>query len=183
MAKSQINWKVAADRATVGERVELVTLPGYWVRPRHYSKLGEAEILAAQTRSMAKSRAVASSVIDAYIKKPSSDVESMIGGMSIEDQKNVSIKVMEGATAETVGHQEEDVMRIAFGVEDHNFKGEPSRASVEWAREIMPYGGIANEILELVVEKNRPLARRTSPSSETSLNGSMKEQDSPAKPM
>lgn len=174
-----INWKVAADRMTIGEKVELTTLPGYWVRPRKYSKAGEAEILAAQTRAVAQKRAVASSIIDAYDAQPANEADAMVGSRAAGMQREVQILVMQNASAAMVGHIDEDQARIAFGIEDHNFNGEIERASMDWAREVMEHAEIANELLAIVAEKNRPLVRPTSPSSETSPNGSTTEPSSP----
>lgn len=174
-----INWKIAADRVTIGERVELKTLPGYWVRPRKFSKAGEAEILAAQTRAVAQKRAVASSIIDAYDAKPTNEADAMVGSKAVGMQREVQLLVMQNATPEMVGHLEEDRVRLTFGVEDHNFNGDAEKATSAWARDVMEHAEIANEILAIVAEKNRPLAMPTPPSSGTSPNGSTTEPSLP----
>jgi hypothetical protein len=177
----KINWKIAADRVTIGERTELKTIPGYWVRPRRFSKQGEAEILAAQTRAMAKSKAVAASMMDGFKDAVVSDADKMTGGISDDAKKEIAIKVMQGATADMIGHVEEDVMRIAYGIAEHNFLGDQEPACVEWAREIIEYKDVANEILEIVREKNLPLVLPTPSSSPTLPTGSLTDPDSEAK--
>jgi len=168
-----INWKVAADRVAIGEKIELESMPGYWVRPRRYTKQGEAEILAAQTRAIGQSKQIAASMMN-QMPAPDSDSEEMTG-MSPQTRNDLAMVVMQNATADMVGKVEEDTLRILFGIEDHNFNGETEQASKDWASEVMQYTDIANEILVLVRGQNLPLGLRTSHKSGTSPNGSLME--------
>ena len=170
----EINWKVAADRVAIGKKVELKSLPGYWVRPRRYTKQGEAEILAAQTRAIGQSKQIAASLMS---QMPASDSDAdELAGMSPQTRSDLAMIVMQNATAGMVGKVEENTLRILYGIEDHNFNGTDEKASHEWAADIMEYTDTANEILALVVEQNLPLGLRTSRKSETSPNGSSTDQ-------
>lgn len=170
MKKPSINWKVAADRIAIGERANLASLDGYWIQPRRYTKAGEAEILAAQTRAIAKSKSIAASMFDS-MPEPETDSERMFGP-SAESKKEIAMAVMENATADMVGKVEENTLRILYGIEAHNFddEGKPTR---EWADEIMQYSDVANEILGIVAEQNLPLSLRTSRKSAMSQTASL----------
>jgi len=169
MKKPSIDWKIAADRVTIGERFELESLPGFWVQTRRYTKQGEAEILAAQTRSIVKSKAIAASIIDG-MPEPESEAERIMG-VSDKMKKDIAMQVMEHATADMVGKVEENTLRLVYGIEATNMtdNGKPSSA---WAAEIMQYSDVANEILARVTEQNLPLALRLSRKSETLQTGS-----------
>lgn len=171
----EVNWKVAADRVAIGEKKELQSLPGYWVRPRRYTKQGEAEILAAQTRAIGQSKQIAASMMS-QMPVAGSDAEEMTG-LSPQTRNDIGMIVMQNATADMVGKVEENTLRILYGIEDHNFNGADEKATREWATDIMGYTDTANEILELVGEQNLPLGLRTSHKSETSQNGSSTEHD------
>jgi hypothetical protein len=169
-----INWKIAADRVAIGEKIELESMPDYWVRPRRYTKQGEAEILAAQTRAIGKSKQIATSLMN-QMPAPGSDAEEM-AGLTAQAQSDIAMIVMQNASADMVGKVEENTLRILHGIEDHNFNGDPEKATQEWAAEVMGYADIANEILALVKEQNLPLGLRTSHKSGTSPNGSSTDQ-------
>ena len=166
MKKPSINWKIAADRMAIGEQVELKSLEGFWVRPRRFTKAGEAEILAAQTRAIAKSKSIAASLMDS-MPEPETDSERMFGP-SAEAKKEIAMSVMENATADMVGRVEENTLRLMHGIEGHNFD-ESGKATREWAESVMEYSDIANEILAIVAEQNLPLSVRTSRKSAMSL--------------
>lgn len=172
MKKPSINWKIAADRIAIGERVNLASLEGYWIQPRRFTKQGEAEILASQTRAIAKSKSIAASMFDS-LPEPETDSERMFGP-SAESKKEIAMAVMENATADMVGKVEENTLRIMYGIEAHNFddEGKPTR---EWAAEIMEYSDVANEILGIVAEQNLPLSVRTSRKSAMSQTASSTE--------
>jgi len=120
-----ISWRVAADRNVYGERVELKSLPGYWVQPRRLSKGAEADRMA--------------------------------GVIPEEVKERILVAMTENMDAETVGQIEAKVAKVAHGVHAHNFNGEPEGGSVEWARSLLEYSAIFDEIIGIVEEKNLPL--------------------------
>lgn len=156
--KAAISWKIAADRQAIGEPVELASLPGFWVKPRKFTRQAEAELLASQSRAFSKNRQ-ATLAIMADLRSKMDVPDGAPDPKDIQDEAYV--RVLESATAETVGHLEEDELRIAFGVEEHNFNGMPEKASRSWAKEVLSYGDISREILQIVGEKNRPLPKKT----------------------
>lgn len=178
-AQNKISWKIAADRLTIGEKVELKTFPGYWIQPRRYSKAGEAEILAVVTRQQIKKASVKKAIMAAAKEeelkgqKEQSDIAQMNGeALSDELRERILTAVVEDMSAEDIAGIEKQVTEIAYGVHAHNFYGEPVGGSTDWARSLLEYKDIFNEILKIVEEKNAPLPSLTSPSSATSLTGS-----------
>jgi len=151
-----INWRVAADRNVYGERVELKTLPGYWVQPRRYSKQGEAEITAVAARSQMKKSSVRRAILSEQDTSAMSEADKM-GGMSAEMKDKVLDAVMGSMTAEEISGLETQIVEIAYGVNLHNFTGEQEPATLAWARSLVEYKDIFDEILSLVEAKNLPL--------------------------
>jgi hypothetical protein len=174
--KPGINWKVAADRMTIGERIELKTLPGFWVQPRRFSKAGEAEILAVTTRQQMKKASVRKAIVAAAKEgqaQEQSDIAQMAGEpISRELEEEILSAVVENMTAGELAGTEKQLVEIAYGVHAHNFNGEAEAGSLEWARSLLEYRDLFNEIHRIVMDKNGPLSLPTSPSSATSPIGS-----------
>jgi hypothetical protein len=179
-ANEKINWKIAADRMTIGEKVELKSLPGFWVQPRRFSKSSEAEILAVTTRQQMKKASVRKAIVAAAKegqeqgeKNLKSDIAQMRGEvLSDELQDRILTAVVDDMSAEELAGTETQLVKLAYGVHAHNFNGEPEGGSLEWARSLLEYRDIFNEILEIVEAKNAPLPLPTSGSSATSPTGS-----------
>ena len=176
-----VNWRVAADRLTVGEPVELETLPGLWIRPRKYSVNGAAEIKAAQVRALAELRGNAiREIATAFDGAPASDDAAV--GLTHDQRLDVAVRVMENATADVVGSVAERRAKVLFGVAEHNFEGEPGTPTAAWVDELMEHEPVFLEVLRIVEEKNRPLAGTTSPKSATSPTGSSTGSDTETTP-
>ena len=175
-----VNWQVAADRLTIGERVKLSTLPGFWVKPRKFSVAGEAEIKAAQVRALAAVRGEAMREVAGMMAEPESD--SAAAGVSREQREQIAVAIMERATADVIGSLAERRARVLYGIAEHNFNGESAAPTPEWVDEIMEYSAIFDELLGIVQEKNRPLPLPTPPSSETSPTGNSTEPPSTTEP-
>jgi hypothetical protein len=172
--KNKVNWRIAADREVIGESIELATLPGCHVKPRRYSVSGLAEVQAVQVRAMAavKSEALRE-VATAFEGKPISDDAS--AGLSAEQKREIMITIMESASADMIGGVEKKRAMLRYGIALHDFEGEWTAPTDEWAVEVMEREHVATEILAIVEEKNRPLASATPPTSETPPTGSTTE--------
>lgn len=161
-ASPAVNWKIAADRSVYGEKVELDTLPGYWVKPRRWSKTGEAEIHAALARIFARQRDVRNTIIrETSGDEPMSEADLMAGSLPEKTKEKIMAALTGSLDGETVDQVEAKIAKIAFGVHAHNFQGEPEVGSMEWARELVEYRDVFDEILGIVEEKNRPLPTTT----------------------
>jgi hypothetical protein len=170
--KSKVNWKIAADRMTIGEKVELKTLPGYWVQPRRFSKACEAEMIAVNARAQMKKESVRRTIIEGARGGEQSDIGKMSGELPEDLKEKVVMTILEHMTPEEFADIDTQLVKLAYGVHAHNFNGEPEAGSIEWARSLLEYRDIFNEILAIVEEKNAPLPLPTSPSSATSPTGS-----------
>lgn len=174
--KPGINWKIAADRLTIGEKVELKTLPGYWVQPRKFSKAAEAQMITVEARAQMKKTSVRRTILEGARANEKanekSDIEKMSGEVSDELKEKVIEAVIENMTPEDFADTETQVVKLAYGVHAHNFFGESQGGSLEWARSLLEYKDIFNEILGIVEDKNSPLPPQTPPSSGTSPIGS-----------
>jgi len=170
--KAAIDWKIAADRVAIGKKTELESLPGYWVTPRRFTKQGEAEILAAQTRAVAESQALTAEFMAGFAE-PMSDTER-VAGVSDDAKQKIMQQVTAHATAGMVGRVEENTLRLLYGIEATNMTDD-EKPSREWAEDVMQYTDTADEILKLIGEQNLPLSLRMSRKSETLPTGSMTE--------
>jgi hypothetical protein len=156
--KESISWMIAADRAVLGERTELKSLPGYWVQPRRLSKAGEAEIAAVQARGMAKQQGIRRAILAEQSTDGMSEADKMAGMIPLDVQERIYAAVIDNLDAETVGQIEAKVCKIAYGVAEHNFESpDGGPATVAWARSLAEYGAVFDEILGIVEEKNLPL--------------------------
>jgi hypothetical protein len=158
----RVDWRIAADRAVVGERVQLKTMDGYWIKPRRYTKQGEAEIKAAELKPMMRHQSVRRQLIK-EAGRQQSEADKATGTLPDEVQEKIMDAVIGGLDADALSQLEASFLRIKFGVAEHNFEIEDGGPSTrEWAvtlSEVAP--DTFDEILELVQEKNRPLATTT----------------------
>jgi hypothetical protein len=169
-----VNWKIAADRMVISERVELKTLSGFWVRVRRFTKQGEASIKAAELKPFIKRQAVRKQIIAEASVKGRSDDEAMTGYLPDGVEGRIMGAVLEGLDGDTVSQLEAKMLAVQHGVFDHNFENEDGGpATAEWVKDLTTHAPATfDEISDLVQEKNRPLAVRTSESSPTLPNGS-----------
>jgi hypothetical protein len=171
------NWKIAADRSIIGEAVELKSLPGCHVKPRKYSVRGDAEINAARIRALAQVRSDAlREVAGAFADVKQSDDAKM--DLTKEQRQEIAVKVMENASADTIGNVSGKRLQLLYGIHAHDFDSEYIAPTLEWVDSVLEYPEITNEVLAIIEAKNLPLAKPTSDSSATSPNGSSTEQSS-----
>lgn len=161
--KKEINWKVAADVLTIGEKVELKSLPGYWIQPRRFSKAAEAQMIAVAARAQMKKDSVRRTLLESSHSNDKSDIGTMSGEISDELKDKVVMTIIENMTPEEFADIDTQLVKLAYGVHAHNFFGEPEGGSMDWARSLLEYKDIFNEILEVVEAKNAPLQLPTSP--------------------
>ncbi len=152
-----INWRVAADRSIYGERTELKTFPGYWVQARTLSKGAEAEIVAIQARQQMKKSAVKRAILAEQDTSALSEADKMAGVVPADVQARIMDAVTESMDAEDFAQLDSKVAKIAYGIHAHNFFGEPTGGTEEWARSLLEYRDIFDEILGIVEAKNLPL--------------------------
>lgn len=174
-----MGWKEDARRMIVSEKKELQTFPGRWVKVRKYSIRGKDEINAAMAKLQ---QGLDKKAIYSLAKK----IREQQGNKSLTEQEALALlepdeiaAFMDGNTAPA-----EDLsrLRILHGVAAHNFlDGDPEAVQIgtskqedikTFSSEILEFSEATAEILSLVEDFNRPLARPRSKTSETSPSGS-----------
>ncbi len=174
-----MGWKDDARRTVVGGKKILTTFPGYWIKPRKFSKAGE-DAINEEMRRLQKGvnrKALVS------VTKKAEERGSELAHMSEQEIMELLTAeeleaLMDGDTAATYDLCK---ARLTFGIDSHNFcEGEldtrhSSVVDDSFVRDLLEYPEIAGEILGCIAEHNRPLAETSSPKSEMSPNGSTKE--------
>ncbi len=167
-----MGWQDDARRTIVSERLELETFPGYWIVARKYSVRGKDEITAA-TRAIQKG--LDKKALLSLMKKMQDREKKEITEEALLDrltQEELSALV----ESNSVELYSVAIAKLRNGIYEHNFcDGESSKEVSVFAKDILEYDSIAEEILSKIEEFNRPLAEKTSTASAMSPNGSTTE--------
>lgn len=173
------NWKDKASKLAVGESKELKTFPGYWIRPRKYTVAGQDAINEIQRKLQ---KGINKKALMSFVRKLE------IEDVDKKDEQALTAEVLEHLTEEEIDTMMEssqlptaDLMKakLKAGIHSHNFsdKGESTETDV-FVQDILDYPTIAEEILKIVEEFNRPLAGKKSKKSRTRRSGSTTAQPS-----
>jgi hypothetical protein len=160
-----MGWKNDARRLVIGERRELGTFEGYWIRPRKFSIQAKDEINAIQRRIQ---KSIDKKALISLMKKVKGSKEADQSEEEIEKKLYESMTDDElNSMLDAQGVETKDLIytKILYGVAEHNFcDEEKSEDSKVLAADILDYEAIAQEIINVVEEFNRPLAPKKSPS-------------------
>jgi len=161
-----MGWQDDARRTAISERIDLKTLPGRWVKVRLWTIGGKDEINTAM-KKMQKGIDKKALVSLAMKKKGNKDLgEDEMLALLTEDEISA---FMDGNLGEVASLME---IKIRCGLFEHNFDG---ITNAELSHDLLEFPEIAEEISALIEAFNRPLAQRTSNSSETQPSGSTTE--------
>jgi len=180
--KKQQGWEHQARLKRMGEKRELQTFPGYWIRPQKYSIEGEEEIQCAQLRLKNKLSSAATRKIVAKLREsddPDMTAEKLLKSLSDEE---LEAMMQEGGNIEPGDSSGYIHLVLLHGIGEHNFKnaeGKVEEVNEDFVNRFMAISELAHESVKIIEEWNRPLAKRSAPSSGTSPNGSTTEQNSP----
>lgn len=160
-----MGWKDDARRLIIGEKVQLETFEGYWIRPKKWSIQAKDEINAVQRRIQKGIDKKALMSVYAKSKGKNYSEEELLEKISPEEL---------GAFLDSNSLEAKDFVEIKlkYGIAEHNFEGAKVK---DLAHDILEYEDIAIEMLKIVEDFNRPLAKKTSPISGMSQNGSTEE--------
>jgi hypothetical protein len=171
-----MGWKEAAQRTIVGDKVELKTFPGYWIKPKKYSVSGKDAINEEQRKLQ---QSIDKKALASMIKKLDIDSDG-------KDEAQIMSEVMDTLTDEELAAMMDSQyvpsasyikVRLNEGIHAHNFCDGPETQDVSsFAQDILDYPEIAEEILKVVEEYNRPLAKKSTKKSKMQPNGSTTEQ-------
>ncbi|MFP4066219.1 MAG: hypothetical protein ACLFS5_01840 [Spirochaetaceae bacterium] len=181
-----MGWKSEARRTIVGPTHYLKTLPyadtkelHYWFRPRKWS-IEAADTIRAKEHELRKAlgkeglslithrKDILEKIQDAH-KRGENVTEADIIHLLSEEELAALI------TGTTPQDQAELIkLQLLHGVHDHNLDDEDGKVieiSESEVGDFLEFPDVAGEMVEVIREWNRPLARRRSDNSETSLNG------------
>jgi hypothetical protein len=167
------DWKSKISMSRIGEKVDLKTVDGFWVKPKKFSVEQNDEIQAAQLKALAgvNRGTLAKATNKIKIASENKEETAVIDVLSDDDIS----ALMDAKFAPS-----SEVLRlhILYGIAEHNFCEEEISTVVDNALVdgLMKYPDIATEIGGIVQRYNSPLAHQTSTTSGTSPDGSTGEQ-------
>ncbi|MCF7945446.1 MAG: hypothetical protein K9L24_01140 [Spirochaetia bacterium] len=172
-----MNWKQEAQRKIVGDKKELKTFPGYWIRPKKYSIAGQDAINAEQRRLQKgmNKKAIVSVAKRLKINADGREEEDIKNDImdSISDDELSAL--MDSQYVPSAAYIK---IRLKEGIESHNFCDAAESKDIDsLAEDILDYPEITEEMLQIVEDYNRPLAVKGSKKSKTPQNGSITEQN------
>ncbi len=167
-----MGWQDDARRTIVSEKIELKEFPGYWVKVKLYSVKGKDEINMA-TRAVQK--AIDKKALISLMKKAqAAHGESLTEEQMLEQLTQEELSAL--VESNSVELYSMTMAKIKNGIDSHNFcDGEKSTEVENFAKDILEYDKIAQEILGHIEEFNNPLASKTSKQSAMSPSGSTTE--------
>jgi hypothetical protein len=163
-----MGWQDDARRTIVSEKIELREFPGYWVKVKLYSVKGKDEITLS-TRAVQK--AIDKKALISLMKKAqAAHGEALTEEQMLERLTQDELSAL--VESNSVELYSMTYAKIKNGIDSHNFcDGEKSTEVENFAKDILEYDKIAQEILGHIEEFNRPLPSKTSKPSEMSPNG------------
>lgn len=165
-----MGWQDDARRTVVSEKKALSTLEGYWVKVRLWTVGGKDEITAT-VRKLQKGLDKKSLIsFMAKARSRGKDLTNEADIMSILTEDEIAAFV----DSESVEASAMIEAKLKNGIAEHNF-GDMKVS--ELAHDLLEFPNVAEEILKLIEDFNRPLASQTSSTSATSPSGSTTEQN------
>jgi hypothetical protein len=159
-----MGWQDDARRTIVSEKHELNTFPGYWVKVKKYSISARDEIQSVLSKFQ---KSIDKKALMSLVGKRGTNLSESELRESLTPEEIGA--VLDMGNAETSQYS---YVRIKNGIAEHNFCDEGvSKETESFAKDILDYSDIAQEILLIIEEYNRPLAEVTSKQSTTSPNG------------
>ena len=162
-------------RQRIGEKTELKSVEGFWVKPRKFSVEENDRIQAANIAALSKvKRSALAQATQKLRGQAETNPDALVVDLLDEKELEALMDVQFAPAAEIVK------LQILYGVAEHNFCEEESTTHMDakLVEEIMQAPEIAGEIALVVQRFNDPLAKRTSGISGTSQDGSTAERSS-----
>lgn len=177
METKKLDLDVTIKRKIMGEKRELETLPGFYIRPKKYSYAGAEEIQAVEFEIGKGKR---NPVVAKYAKKFRKQ------GIDKLTFKEVAEKLDEEELAELINATGSKDLKLnaelqekimLHGIGEHDFNQNGKMLDIKEAIPILTQDAEAvGEITEIIREWNSPLALEPSEKSETQQKVSTKEQ-------
>lgn len=176
MAEKKPSWESAARRAILGDKVDLKSLEGYWIKPRKFSRQGEACIRAAglhqQQASIDIPEELLNRLAEAYKKRDAGELTSDEFEKLFTTQEKLTV-FRSQTEIDSKLLIEPTRLKLLHGIGEHNLNGVVEIGATEdLVNRLIQYPDPCEEIERIVEAHNRPLTQQTSGTSETSPNGS-----------
>jgi hypothetical protein len=170
-----MGWKDEAKRTVVGDKVELKTFPGYWIKPKKYSVAGKDAINEEQRKLQQgiDKKAMASVIKKLDIEADGKDETQLMGEIMDKLTDDELAAMMDSQYVPSANYIK---VRLREGIDSHNFCDAAESHDVKaFVDDILAYPEITEEILRIVEEHNRPLAGKSSKKSKMRPSGSTTE--------
>jgi len=162
-------------RSILGEKHELVALPGHSFRPRKYSYRGAEEIENCQMEIRKIVKNVKALKILARLDKKGvkNPTLKQIADELTEEEAIEFFEALGGIGVKKTARLDELI--LLYGIGEHDFKddrGSPCEINEKLIAVLCESQDLVLEMAGVIEEHNHPLAPKTSGTSETSQNGS-----------
>lgn len=166
------DWREKARQAAMGERHQLASLPGYWIKARRFSVAGAEEIREAEHLPPALLRKIA------RIRPDTADTDKRAfeqrAVQELTDEEFSLLSDLQTSLDPKIAR-----LRIMHGLGEHNFTDDATasnQVSEDFANELLGYSPVALEILEEIARVNPgPFGSGKSAQSNSSSSGSSRE--------
>jgi hypothetical protein len=167
--KCMKDWKSKISKSRIGERADLKSAEGFWIKPRKFSVEENDIIQEAQLNAL---KDVNRGMLARATQKMMASTDSKSGASVIDILSDDDISAL--LDAKFAPSSAILRLHLLHGVAEHNFCEEESSTLVNAALvdDLLKYPEIATEIGLLVQGFNSPLAKPTSGTSGTSPDGS-----------
>lgn len=174
-----MSWEDKSRLKRLGDKHELESLEGCWIKPIKYSIEGEEAINQARLKIRDKfPKGMISKLAKKYKGLDELTPMEMVAKLSEDEME----ELLEQTAATEPGSQTEHIKLVLWhGIGEHNLKngdGKAEEVNEDFAARICEYKDLAIEMLGVIEAHNRPLALKTGSKSGTSLSGSAGESSS-----
>lgn len=149
------DWKDRISRSRIGQKVDLKSIEGFWIKPRKFSVEENDLIQVANNAALSHVGRAAFAQATQKIKvQAERDPDVLVLDLLEDHQLEALMDAQFAPTAEIVR------LQLLHGVAEHNFceQGSTTRMDEALVEEIMQVPEIAGEIALIVQGFNRPLA-------------------------
>lgn len=177
-------WRTAARRTRVGERIELTSLPGYWIKPQKYSVEAANKIRALEQQLQDNVTVEGRDFIvrKAKAARQAADELDIASVLAACDETELVWFLAQIKTADPAVATMHQRLVLLHGIGEHNFTDENGvlcKVEESFVDQIMDYAEPALEMYTIVQEWNRPFGRERSKNFRGQSSPSTTEKSSP----
>lgn len=174
-----MSWEDKSRLKRLGEKHDLISLDGCYIKPIKYSIEGEEAINQARLKIRDKfPKGMISKLAKKYKGIGTLTPTEMVAKLTAEEVEEL---IEQTAAAEPGSQTEHIKLVLLHGIGEHNFQngeGKPEEVNEDFAARICEDKALAIEMLGVIETHNRPLALKTGSKSGTLPSGSAGGSDS-----